>query len=382
MKNRWAYIEEETTRILLVDDDPILAECARAHLSTPASSVEWAADGAAAWTLLQSESFDIVLLDIEMPVLDGFGLLQKLRADARLSDLPVVMLTSREDIDSIDRAFRLGANSFLTKPINWRQLTYALRYVLRTTRMESELLKERKRSVELLQLTNNLLSLLKLEARTPISAIIGFADCIRQEIDGPVGAQSYVRYAEQIDQAARQLQDGLMDLIQYAQLSSGAASLSDDEYSAGKVMDAAMTGMPEARGQQRIAFEAEKPHSDFFLVCDLYWLARALRHLLDIAMTKPGVTRVRFTARRTQKGEAKFTIAYDACGAAPDSAATSLERVRREMGVGVPFARRIAELHDGELVVGSRDGESIMEIVIPAERLIDCGRDHPTNEAA
>lgn len=387
LEHRRALVRDQVTRILLVDDDPILADLAKAHLTTPTTEVESAPEGATAWATLQTRSFDIVLLDIDMPVMGGFELLEKLRADSRFAGLPVVMLTGREDIESIDRAFTLGANSFITKPINWRQLSYALRYVLRTTRMETDLLRERKRSLELLQLTNSLLSLIKLEARTPLSAIIGYADCIRQEIDGPVGAGSYIRYAEQIGFAARQLQDGFSDLIQYAQLASGAAQLVDDEYLASRVMDAAVAGLPDKLANRPGILNIVKPDEDILLMCDRHWLARALRHLLEIAIEKKGVERVEFAMRHIPLGDAIFMItvndgavANNATGSTAET--TTLESVRHQMGVGVPFARRIAELHDGELFVGARDGLSIMEIAIPAQRVIEVVREHSTTEAA
>ena len=71
-----------------------------------------------------------------MPQLDGLSLLQEIRSDERLRHLPVIMLTGHDDIASIDRAYHIGANSFATKPVNWRQLSYQIRYVLRTSRLE------------------------------------------------------------------------------------------------------------------------------------------------------------------------------------------------------------------------------------------------------
>ncbi len=133
----WTFVLDEPTRILVVDDDPILCEFASVHLSTPATTIDCVGDGATALAVLERrEAPDIVLLDIEMPGFDGFALLERIRADERLKDLPVVMLTSHEDIGSIDRAYRLGATSFATKPVNWRQLSYHLRYVLRASRLE------------------------------------------------------------------------------------------------------------------------------------------------------------------------------------------------------------------------------------------------------
>ena len=65
---------------------------------------------------------------------DGDDRHGRIRADARLGDMPVIMLTGHEDIASIDRAYQVGATSFVAKPVNWRQLSYQIRYVIRTTR--------------------------------------------------------------------------------------------------------------------------------------------------------------------------------------------------------------------------------------------------------
>src|SRR5438105_15943188 len=86
-----------------------------------------------------SSQFDIALLDIGMPSLDGFSLLETIRTEPKLRHMPVTMLTGHEDIASIDRAYSLGANSFVTKPVNWRLLSYHIRYVLRSSRIECEL---------------------------------------------------------------------------------------------------------------------------------------------------------------------------------------------------------------------------------------------------
>jgi DNA-binding response OmpR family regulator len=86
---------------------------------------------------LRAQRYDAVLLDIEMPRLDGFSLLAKIRADDDLRHLPVIMLTGHDDIASIDQAYQAGANSFAAKPVNWRQLSYHIRYVIRSSSMET-----------------------------------------------------------------------------------------------------------------------------------------------------------------------------------------------------------------------------------------------------
>jgi len=137
-KAAWSYVLDQPTRILVADDDPILREFASVYLSTPTATVVTAPDGLAALDLLKAETCDVAVIDIGMPVLDGFGLLEGIRADVALSQLPVMMLTGHEDIASIDRAFTLGANGFATKPVNWRLLSYQIRYVLRSCALERD----------------------------------------------------------------------------------------------------------------------------------------------------------------------------------------------------------------------------------------------------
>jgi DNA-binding response OmpR family regulator len=135
----WSYVLDEPVAMLIVDDDPILREFASVHMATPTARVETAANGEIAFQLLKTGRFDVVLVDIEMPVLDGFALLEKIRSEPELCHLPVIMLTGHDDVVSIDRSYKLGATAFATKPVNWRQLSYEVRYVLRASRMERDL---------------------------------------------------------------------------------------------------------------------------------------------------------------------------------------------------------------------------------------------------
>jgi DNA-binding response OmpR family regulator len=132
----WTFVLDEPLRILVVDDDPILREFSTVYLATPSATIETAADGAEARIRLGEAAYDMLLLDIEMPRVDGFSLLEEIRANDRLRHLPVIMLTGHDDIASIDRAYQLGAHAFATKPVNWRLLSYQIRYVARTCRAE------------------------------------------------------------------------------------------------------------------------------------------------------------------------------------------------------------------------------------------------------
>ena len=127
------YVLGEAVHILFVDDDPIMREFAAVHLSSDDGRVSLAGDGEAALAAVAADMPDVMLLDLEMPTLT------RLRADPRTAHLPVIVVTGREDVVAIDRAFNAGATSFLVKPINWRLLTYQVRYVRRANQAERTL---------------------------------------------------------------------------------------------------------------------------------------------------------------------------------------------------------------------------------------------------
>jgi DNA-binding response OmpR family regulator len=171
-RTAWSYVLNEPTRILVVDDDPLLREFAGVYLSSPVAEVETAPDAAAALTMLESAPFDVALVDIEMPAADGFSLLERIRADKKLQDLPVVMLTSHDGIASIDRSFSLGANSFVTKPVNWRLLSYHIRYVLGNSRSENELRQARALAETRNTAAGKSLLALEVECRNVVKSIL------------------------------------------------------------------------------------------------------------------------------------------------------------------------------------------------------------------
>lgn len=141
------YVVQDTLKVLYVDDDPILREFAAVHLATETCEVTTAADGVAGLLAIDEQMPDIILLDLEMPRMDGFEVLRKLRADEATARLPIMVVTGREDVGAIDKAFEAGATSFVSKPINWRLLSYQVRYVHRTHCNERALLEERARAI-------------------------------------------------------------------------------------------------------------------------------------------------------------------------------------------------------------------------------------------
>ncbi len=117
--------------LLLVDDDAHIREVMRFALEKAGHQVTEAADGAAAFALVQQRSFDLVVLDIVMPELDGLELCRKLRAQG---SLPIIFVSSRDE--ELDRVLglELGGDDYLTKPFSPRELSARVAAVLRRGR--------------------------------------------------------------------------------------------------------------------------------------------------------------------------------------------------------------------------------------------------------
>ncbi|HEV2219706.1 MAG TPA: response regulator, partial [Casimicrobiaceae bacterium] len=116
-------------RILVVEDDSLLADGLVSVLSRAGHSVEHAASGRLADSLLERESYDLVVLDVGLPDIDGFEVLRRLRA--RRSSAGVLVLTARDAVDDRVRGLDLGANDYLTKPFSVTEFEARVRALLR-----------------------------------------------------------------------------------------------------------------------------------------------------------------------------------------------------------------------------------------------------------
>ena len=110
--------ETSTGTVLVVDDDRINRLLLTRNLEAEGHTVTTAENGREALDLLQGELPDVILLDILMPVLDGFAVLDEVKADTRLRDIPVIMISAVDEMDSVVRCIEAGAEDYLPKPFN------------------------------------------------------------------------------------------------------------------------------------------------------------------------------------------------------------------------------------------------------------------------
>ena len=105
-------------RLLVVDDNKVNRLLLGRNLELAGYRVAVAENGRVALAMLRGEPFDLLLLDIEMPEMDGFQVLEQVRGDLALRDVPVVVTSSLEGLDNVVRCIELGAEDYLTKPVN------------------------------------------------------------------------------------------------------------------------------------------------------------------------------------------------------------------------------------------------------------------------
>ncbi len=103
-------------RLLVVDDNEINRDVLRRRLQSQGHQIALAASGAEALTLARAQPFDLILLDILMPEMSGLEVLQRLKGDAQLKHLPVIMISALDEMDSIIQSIEMGAEDYLPKP--------------------------------------------------------------------------------------------------------------------------------------------------------------------------------------------------------------------------------------------------------------------------
>jgi adenylate cyclase len=111
-------VKDNPGRLLVVDDNKVNRLLLSRSLEQQGHTVEMAENGLQALELLHSKPFDMVLLDIEMPEMDGYQVLEKVSCEIQLRNIPIIMTTGLEEINSVVRCIEMGAEDYLTKPIN------------------------------------------------------------------------------------------------------------------------------------------------------------------------------------------------------------------------------------------------------------------------
>jgi two-component system alkaline phosphatase synthesis response regulator PhoP len=117
-------------RILVVDDERNIVRLLEAYLSRHGHTVATAFDGLEALQRARQEEFDLLILDVMMPFMDGYEVLKNLRKDPATAEVPVIILTAKSADQDVFDAYHLGAHAFLSKPVDLKELLLFVRQLL------------------------------------------------------------------------------------------------------------------------------------------------------------------------------------------------------------------------------------------------------------
>lgn len=229
----------EEFKILAVDDNPKNLKVLAALLSNHSYLVDYAFSGIEALKLIENENYDVILLDIMMPEMDGFETCEKIRQVEKNKDIPVIFLTARTETDSITRGFQVGGYDYVTKPFRSDELLARVRTHVelkrhrdkqkemnrwleekveeRTQELSQAKLKLEKANRELTSLDhakNEFLRMINHEIRTPLNAILGFTTFLKDELK----SHPVLEMVEFLDIASVRLEKFLMVVLQITEL--------------------------------------------------------------------------------------------------------------------------------------------------------------------
>lgn len=350
-------------RILVADDDPVLCELMQAKLTGKNIAVFCAENGAAAWEKLRNSSFDLAIIDLNMPELNGFELIRNLRQTPRTTDLPVIVATSRNDDDAIHKSFSVGATSFVTKPINWSLLHHQVRFVLRSGQVERELRQARMSADFANRTKDNLFQLLGHELRTPLNVLVGFADVLQAELKETLKAEQKEHLINMTDAALR-LNSIVGDVLTYSRLFAGTGFAAADECQIAELIEDSTVMTKTTAQQHGVRLVSELPLHPVSVHCDRRQLLDALHRLIDNAIKfSPKGSIIETSVMQRRDRSLDISVRDNGSGIAPErlqeclkpffQADMSSTRVAEGLGLGLAIVKKICELHDGQLRIES-----------------------------
>jgi len=149
---------DRTPRILVVDDNSDNAEIVATRLRYRGYEIEEAGTGQAALDEVHRRPPDLVLLDVMLPDIDGFEVSRRVKGDASLPFIPIILVTARDSTEDKVLGFEAGADDYLTKPINFSELEARVRSMLRIKRLQDQL-EEKNRELQRLSISDGLTGL-------------------------------------------------------------------------------------------------------------------------------------------------------------------------------------------------------------------------------
>jgi signal transduction histidine kinase len=361
--------------LLVVDDDATNRDVLSRRLKRQGHRVAMASNGREALQLLSDVAFDLVLLDIMMPDMDGYEVLGHIKADARTQHLPVIMISALNELQSVVRCVEAGAEDYLAKPFD---------AILLKARVDASLEKKRgrdreavlveqlqanyKRLQEVEKLRDDMRNMIVHDLRTPMTAVIIGLEMVGKQGELNEAQREMIALAAQ---GGRTLLGMINDLLDVEKLESGTTRLHYEELTApALVAEAVAQVMRIAEAGQTAVVTELAPELPPF-AGDANKLSRTLVNLIAnaIKFTRAGTV----TVSATRDGEhIRFAIRDTGIGIPSEAFGRIFEKFgqldanRVGTGLGLAFCKLAVEEHGGRIEVESTLGAgSTFSFTIP-----------------
>ena len=353
-------------RILVADDNTDMREYLRRLLATK-YDVAAVGDGESALAAMQGKRFDLVLSDVMMPKLDGFGLLRALRADEKTRTIPVILLSARAGEESRVEGLGAGADDYLIKPFSARELMARVEahLNLQRVRRESEeavlqlMAREQKAraSAEIAnRVKDDFLAMLSHELRTPLNAIFGWTHLLKlgklSDIERARGIDIIQRNAE----AQRAIIDELLDI---SRIVTGKLQLDPKPVELVGVIEAAIDAVRPAAEAKHIEIVTTLDPNAMLVMGDAVRLQQVVWNLLSNAVKfTPPEGRVEVEVKVVGP-QLEVVIRDTGEGIEPEflpyiferfrQADTSAKRMHGGLGLGLSIVNSLVAMHSGSI---------------------------------
>jgi two-component system sensor histidine kinase/response regulator len=368
--------------LLVVDDVAANREVLSHRLQSEGYTIATAENGIQALEMLGADTFDLVLLDIMMPQMDGFEVLRRMKAAERLQHIPVLMISALNELDSVARAIQMGAEDYLPKPFNPILLKARVTACLekkhahdREVLLFEQLQQNYERLQELEKSRDDLTNMIVHDMRTPLTALI--AGMATLEVMGRLNADQ--REVMDIATAGGDTLLGMInDLLDVEKLESGTLQLDHSALSAGELVVSAVAQVAPLAASKQLTLARQISADLPPLSGDEGKLRRTLVNLLGnaIKFTPTGGT-VTVDARCSEDEQSiVFSVSDTGEGIPAESFARIFEKFGQvesrkggrmmSTGLGLTFCRLAVEAHSGHIGVESAPGAgSTFRFTIP-----------------
>ena len=367
-------MEPTNPTILVVDDTEDNLDLLEFALKRKPVRMLRASSGKECLRLAAQHHPDVILLDIQMPEMDGFETLKLLRASKKSSDIPVIFLTAkRKDALSIEQGLLLGAEEYLTKPIDTDELLVRTRSLVRLKKMEIEL--ERTKA--------DFMAMLIHDMRSPIGGISSILELLEEPLlRGEPVQEVHKELLTSAEEATKRLLHLINDMLDLSKFEAGKMNLHREQVHVGKIADRIMKQMHPQFKQKGIHIKLVLEDNLPFISGDANKISQVFANILSNALkftSSDGTVQIVIgkMQNNASAGECVWTaISNTGIGILPEELPTIFERYKQGVaseivqakgtGLGLAICKLIIEAHGGSIMAESEPGKlTVIRFTLP-----------------